>query len=232
VAWKSGSSSYNGTVGRFVAWLFIVNPLKDGTMNTAPGRSPRARAFAQAVVVLFLLSVAARAQAAPVLFTDRGAFDTAVGGGSSLVTFDNPDVVFVGEEFRFSVTYDDLVQFWFDISGLGTVDDNLMLGANYQTGWGNVLEPVYAFGFDVIRESPDVRLYMQDQEFTPSAPQFLGFVSDVPFDANIYWTAYLGEGTPTSIDNLRIKTAVPEPSTLLLGALGCAALGLRRRRAR
>ena len=183
-----------------------------------------------AALVLLVVGSNARTEAAPILFTDRDAFNRVV-GASTLITFDEPEACSINpQNLTCTVTYDDLVTFVFDaVGGVGVRPDHITMGRSGLAATGRVLQPVTAFGFDVISVGQGL-VPFGGQWFQLNGPQFLGIVSDTPFMAQIGYTG-LGFTAPYSIDNMAIRT-VPEPTTVLLTALGCLAAGLHRKRRR
>ena len=190
---------------------------------------------------LFLMVLSSRpAAAATILYTDRAAFQAAL-GDYTLITLDDPVINgphTTADDFHgFIVTYDDLVKFWFDISGLGTTDGSVTLGTTSQSGAANVLKPVTGFGFDVISTGGFTNLNLLGHTVSPAGPQFVGVISDTPVFMQLTWwssaPSILDDPT-TTIDNVTIKSVpVPEPASWLLFALGCVVLCyLNARRAR
>jgi hypothetical protein len=185
--------------------------------------------------MLFVLGSERAATAAAILFTDRAAFEAAIGNHQTL-TMDDPAVHgphSTPDDFDgFIVNYDDAVDFWFDISGMGTVDGSLLLGASHQSGWGHMLTPTTAFGFDVVQADPFVQMLIAGFAFTPATIGFFGIVSDAPLDPNFSWTVTGPQIDGRAvIDNVTIK-AVPEPATWVLVGLGSGLVLWTRRRAR
>jgi len=190
--------------------------------------------------VLFMVLSGRTAAAGTILYTDRAAFEAAL-GNFTLITFDDPVINgphTTADDFHgFIVTYDDLVKFWFDISGLGTTDGSVTLGQTFQSGSANSLAPVTAFGFDVINTGGFTNLGLVGHIVSPSSPQFVGVISDTPLFMQLTWSSLapsIFDDPTTTIDNLAIQTVpVPEPASGLLFALGCAALySLNARRVR
>ena len=181
-----------------------------------------------AALVLLAMGWATRAESAPILFTDRDAFNQAV-GDSTVVTFDQPEACTYDFVRRTcTVTYDNLVTFVFDaVGGVGVNSDSITLGRSGLAANGRVIMPVTAFGFDVIDAGQGL-VPFGGQWFQLNGPQFFGLLSDTPFMPQFGY-APLGFTAPYSIDNLVVKT-VPEPATVVLISLGCAAIGLSRRR--
>jgi hypothetical protein len=198
-------------------------------------RTLNSRKFVLPAAALFAaMWLAAQAEASPIIYTDRDAF-LAASSTTTLFTMDNPQVQWPYSPPNnfpgFIVTYQeggDSVEFLFDISGMGTTNGSLALGTSYQSGWGFVSAPVLAFGFDVLYQDAGMRLNIMGQTVQPTSP-FVGVVSDTPLTPYFSWSATGGNlNTHTVIDNMLITT-VPEPTTLLMTGLGCAALTLTRR---
>ncbi len=204
--------------------------------------------------IMFLLVVvlqAVPAHALNMVFTDRTAFDAAV-GGYTLLDLNTPDPIPLNELTAqistgfYTVTYSDLFAITYDSSAWRPANPSGAPGplAAFGAGGGfltvgRILEPVTAFGFDI----PYIGSTVTPTHPTPSPTfivingtayqldglSFLGFMWDAPTTVKIDNSAPT-DGKSFGLDNLAIKT-VPEPSSLLLlaaGLLGLLALNSRR----
>lgn len=188
--------------------------------------------------VSLLLSVPTPAKAIPTLFTDRAAFDAAV-GSYALLTLDEPSQVsfdaFHGVK---TATYEQLLAFTFDnVGGDGVNPDGTVTLGNTGLGaFGTVLQPVTAFGFDVVKPFLNGTLSIADIvagsarfQVSLAGVSFLGVVSASPFLARVEYATPIihtlagpEPAFPFTIDNVAITT-VPEPSSVMLllaGVLG------------
>ena len=111
---------------------------------------PRFRRVISSLLFILLVS-AVTADAGPILYTDRDAFNQAV-GASTVVTFDQAQPCTYDFVRRTcTVTYDNLVTFTFDaVGGVGVMPDYITMGRSGLAASARVLAPVTAFGFDVI----------------------------------------------------------------------------------
>jgi len=163
----------------------------------------------------------------PIVFTNRAAFDAAVGNYTRL-TFDKGSGQISPTGQGIAITYGNLVKFEYDLPPTKdpNTDGTIIMGVpdGFQTT-GRVLSLVTAFGFDILSFSPESGTMMISCVFGPTPPSgydvrfsltglnFLGFVSDAPFTPTII------DGPDKNaipcrikIDNMAIK-AVPSPPT-------------------
>jgi PEP-CTERM motif-containing protein len=208
------------------------------------------RSLCAAVATVAFLSVTqvAPAQAGAILFTDRTAFDQAV-GGTTLLDFNNPTTCQQrpNDPGTCVASYGGLVQFWFDHAGFPAPPGDPMppaipFGLGGQTVGTTLLQPVTAMGFDLIPLGTGVRVQVGGQSYNLDKPQFFGFLFDSPFTGSLPvagqplfggppgFAAPFGETLSVfALDNLSLQT-VPEPATLLtFGAAASFLLGFRRR---
>lgn len=184
--------------------------------------------------LLFFVIIAAAllttsALAAPIIFTDRTAFDTAV-GGTTLLTFDSP-VSWTINGCCGGGTVDNLLKFdadYVDIFGVNTIPGSLCSCYTILTGvFVSTIDPVLAFGVDITPLVPNATININGLTFMLSRPQFLGFLYSDPssfimFPEHTFVNGFVERST-FAIDNVAIKSA-PEPSPLLLLACGLAVL--------
>jgi len=190
----------------------------------------RRAAASTALVVTILLTVSAfDAQASTIVYTDRAAFNAAV-GATTLLTFDPvvcaqlpdfPPIYCKADYGLMTVVYDSV----FIPGELAPPYIRYGLGP-YQVG--TVLtKPVTAIGFDIIPLEPVIQftLFLSPHDsgfFTFSAPSFLGFVSTdsvfSEFSIDNFHCSHppLGSHEPCNlaIDNMALQMA--EPATLSL----------------
>ena len=180
------------------------------------------------LLIILTVFLTTPALAGPIMYTDRAAFDAAA-GEYTLITKDSPNYTVVYDPFVspiLSITYLDLITFYFDSGGFCcnpnhvNPGDAFTLGVAGLASGGHVLQSVLAFGFDVtavsLGDPPLLNPTVSSSGFSASliGLSFMGVVSDTPFTANV-----LAINTyDFSIDNLAIKT-VPEPSSLLFLSL-------------
>ena len=156
----------------------------------------------------------------PIIFTDRSAFDSFV-GAYSLLTLDAPDRV--NENAAMSVyeaTYGDLITFTFDRQGGVGVnsDGTVTLGRSTLAAKGTVLQPVTAFGFDIVsgdsRGVAHLTVNGVDLTIALADVQFIGLASTTPVNMTVHYFAQFpdpqGGGAigGFTIDNVAIKTSV------------------------
>lgn len=183
--------------------------------------------------------MAAPAAASPILYTDRAAFELAA-DPNHLITFEgSAAVVEINQAFlTYLVTFDGLLKFNFDwISGVGWSpgDTYVVLGRSGLLSSGGFLEPVYAFGFDVLDFglTPSGAISGAGSDFNFiyrfSAPGFIGVVSDKP----IIQTSISYNQTPPvgtyAIDNVLVRTVPDEGNTFPVLLLAVGALMMARR---
>lgn len=198
--------------------------------------------------ILFLIFTAVltvHAMAAPLVFTDRAAFNAAV-GSTTLITFDSPVTLSTN-----ATVFPDLEGFvgndlhlFADNSGafaVNRVPGSIVLGGSNGGVYVNTINPVIAFGLDASPLGPSGSdgggPYPGFSELNIAAPeaslfhgldlttpQFVGFLFDTPTTVRLsgWFSSFV------AIDNVAIKT-VPEPGSLLLLGAGLVGLaGLRR----
>ena len=182
--------------------------------------------------------LAAPATAATILYTDRAAFELAA-NPNHLITFDGSAAVVESNPplSSYQVTFDDLLRFNFDlISGVGWFPGgtSVVMGTLGLSSSGVFLEPVYAFGFDILSPNPSGAITGAGSGFnfshTFSATQFIGVVSDQPITtAGIL---YVQAPPPTLgtyvLDNVLVTTVPDEVGTLRLLLLAMVALTAAR----
>ena len=201
---------------------------------------------------LALLGVlaASPANAGPILFTDRAAFEAAVSDPLTLETFDERPPCTVNSAYVQTCHYDDVLQIREDFSGIavGTQGQQLTLGM-FLTGVPSLtaLQPFTAFGLDITPLVPlvpgggpaaamaAVTIYGLPLTLTLSQPQFIGLLfPDLQpagvslISVNSVHTATANGFSRAAIDNVAI--AVPEPASWLLVALGNLSVLLVRAR--
>lgn len=168
--------------------------------------------------------------AMPIVYTDRTAFDAAV-GSYRLLTLDAPDQTIVDNlTSTYSATYEGLITFAFDLQGgvFPPLTERVPMGVSGLTATARVLPPVTAFGFDV---DPGLNSHVAFMEavYPLSGLNFLGFVSTIPFRAQI--ESIPSPPDPSSsafvVDNIAIQ-AIPEPATWLFLVVAGVALGWAR----
>jgi hypothetical protein len=183
------------------------------------------------VLTILLLSVAAvEVEAATITYTDRAAFNAAV-GPTTLLTFDpvvcapypNLPPIFCKADYGLlTVGYDSVMQ-----AG-SLAPPHILYGAGPNQVNTQLTNPATAIGFDIIPMEPEVQfnLFLSPTglvgPFTFSAPSFLGIVStDSAFsgftiDHYRCTRPFVGGGQPCSfvIDNMSLQ--VPEPGTFSL----------------
>lgn len=166
----------------------------------------------------------------PIVFTNRAAFDAAVGNYTRL-TFEPGSGQISTTGQGIAITYGNLVKFEYDLPP-GAKDPNtggtIIMGVpdGFQT-IGRVLSPVTAFGFNTLSFSPGSGTVMvsgvfgpipssgYDVRFALAGLSFLGFVSDTPFTPIII-TGPDANAKPCrmTIDNMAIKAVLPPPTGL------------------
>jgi hypothetical protein len=201
-----------------------------------------------AAAFLFLGYVAP-AQAGAIMFSDRTAFNQAV-GSSTLLDFEETTLCQQrpGDPSSCVASYGGLIQFWFDHAGFPAAPGEPMpqaipFGIGGQTVGTVLLQPVTALGFDLIPVGQGVRVQVGGQVYSLDQPQFFGFLYDSPMTGGLPIVGLpLLIGQPPgpggqlvgqtlsvfALDNLAIQ-AIPEPATLLtFGAAASCLIGFRR----
>lgn len=202
--------------------------------------------FKRCVILFLLLTVLAAtpALATPIIYTNRAAFDTAV-GSYTLLTLDAPD--------SFSYVNTSYINDGVCIPGVCSYGGQLLLASvpDYNCGCGiygtintsNMTtiaagRPVTAFGFDVfVGGPPDSPTFMDIAVYgaTPFSLSvqaddlsFFGITDSSPFGIDLSSHTF-----PFGIDNVAMKlVAVPEPATIILLPAGLAILAAWRARQR
>jgi hypothetical protein len=193
----------------------------------------------------------APAQAGAILYSDRTAFNQAV-GNSTFLDFEEPTkcLPLPYDPGTCTATYGGLIQFWYDHVGFPVPPgENMPHAIPYGLGSQQVVtvlfEPVMAIGFDLRPVTPGARVQFGSQTYDLDQPQFFGFLFDSPLTGVVpLYSLPLLDGqslgpsgqsyvlSQFTLDNLAVQT-IPEPATLLtFGATASLLLGLRRRRAR
>jgi hypothetical protein len=154
----------------------------------------------------------------PIIFTDRAAFDRYV-GSYTLLTLDAPDQVLDDPLTSSSkATYGNLITFTFDLQGgVGVnADGTVTLGKSNLIASGTVLQPVTAFGFDIVSADARSIVYLTasgiDLRVSLAGLHFLGLVSENAFNVSLSYTPLLDPVLNDiiggfTIDNVAIKTA-------------------------
>jgi len=192
------------------------------------------RKFTFAWLIFFgALFTSAPVFALPIIFTDRAAFNAAV-GDTTLLTLDTLPPSQLNPEggsnlFRFIIVENVLR---FDGEGLfgSSVPGTFCFcsPSGFEIG-GITVDPVLAIGMDITPILPpgttlSATIILGGQSFVLTEPQFLGFLYTDPSIFGISQGFRLPGGFSTfTIDNVAIKTA-PEPSSVILVAL--AVIGL------
>jgi hypothetical protein len=179
---------------------------------------------------ILTLLVSTPAMALPTVFTDRDAFNQAV-GEHTVFTFAPEELVLQ--------TYDPIATTfrWYFGDQLLVASDNccnptLGESLNFQhyisQGIGTTM-PVWAFGADFtpLSESVTISRYADGSAYTLTTPTFLGWLYEAPVPVSFRWLPdltdhydRLGMGLGyIRVDNVAVKR-VPEPSTLLFLSLG------------
>jgi PEP-CTERM motif len=206
--------------------------------------------LSQVLVAVSISLLAGRVDAAPIVFTDRAAFEATV-RPNLLVEFNAFEPILSGEFCPFEASP----------SCLGIVDDVLVLVTSddfaFDAFGGDLtlwepfgyinanLQPFQAFtaiGFDVAHHLPPADRFAQvgfsddmDREFVyeiSGTPAFLGFVfPDTPMRTVQFLAGQCCEepsGPIVAFDNIVFRTVpVPEPSTLLLFGSTLALMTIR-----
>ena len=191
-----------------------------------------------AIAVAAVVALGSRgAEASPIIFTDRAAFE-ATTQPNVLVTFDK--AVDLGSVPNFwDFLLDDILHLQFvEEGGFLTVrDGSLHVGdAGPAAGHFGMVggSLIRAIGFDVSTTAPPQGLVVFGNgtavPFVFTSPTFIGLLFSSPVDSFQLWNAILPAANLISldvvIDNMAIRT--PEPSTLLLFGSGFIVLQVRR----
>jgi len=167
--------------------------------------------------------------AIPIIYTNRAAFDAAV-GPSTLLTLDAADPAptpnFNGGVF--TATYSNLFKVIYDASVYnpqtpgGAPLEVAILGAGGFVSVASPMQPVTAFGFDIVPGGSNTATIQFNNSFAISVAglNFFGVKSDTPFSSSVQ-SGPDPNGGPSRvvIDNVAIKTAtttagVPPPTGL------------------
>lgn len=152
----------------------------------------------------------------PIIFTDRPAFDRYV-GSYTLLTLDTPDQVAEDPVTSSTqATYGNLITFTFDSQGgVGVnADGTVTLGKSDLIASGTVLQPVTAFGFDIVSGDPRGFVYFSinglELRVSLASLHFLGLVSENAFTPSISYNPLVDPvlNQPIggfTIDNVAIK---------------------------
>ncbi len=185
-----------------------------------------------------LVASAGAAQATTTVYTTAASFQALVAPGAYTETFTRPAVdsgalfTYSGGGFSYDVTADPGVVYRSgSIIGNNTPNETLTL--TFTTGnvtalGGNFFITDIGDAF----QSVGVTLTLNDgtvQSYTPTdVSTFRGFISTVPI-LSLTMSAPQGGQFYNSLDNLTVGSAVPEPSTYLMLALGLGGMLLMRR---
>jgi hypothetical protein len=208
--------------------------------------------IACSTALICIMGNPAKVAAATITFTDRDAFNAAV-GSTLRVGLDEPgnarcdfaegcpvDAVFDDGLFRFSGDFLDFPGVNFQTGVLPYVS----IGA-FSPSISGTIVPSWAVGFDIIPAGGPVRVSMFFGSSLSSTfvidPQFLGFLFDEPI-TSLGWSLtppiQCSTGTPGTsscqrtiaiVDNIVLRT-VPEPATVLLFGAATMLLSAGRRR--
>jgi len=187
-----------------------------------------------------------RAVAAPVIYTDRAAFNLAAGGGLSFESFEsNPisgaTVTYGNLSFKETFgtvdhfTNTALVNFFSAATTDGQnsiwYDDN---DNSVSTLTFGLASPVTALGFDITASENNTVAIGGDLNssinLTANTPSFFGIIDTTTPFSNVTITA--GGGPNVGFDAVAYGRAIPEPSTLALlglGLSGAALFALRKK---
>ncbi len=182
------------------------------------------RSLSMVLAIMFVPIIAVPVKAMPIVFTDRASFTAAV-GNYTLLTLDSPDPVPTSQLISqvnngyFNATYSNLFTVTYDSAAFkpsmpgGAPPGLVAFGAGGGfTTVGKVLQPVTAFGFDVVHTvSTPSFLVLNGTAYQLNGLSFLGWLLDTPSTLDMYNTANGGPAV-FEIDNVVIKS-VPEPST-------------------
>jgi hypothetical protein len=196
-----------------------------------------------ALLMLTALGTASKVEAAPIVFTDRDAFNLAAEPGAPLTI---SDVIFGPAGIQ--VTYGDMLPVVFDSEGLmqsnchpnplsSTCTSIPFGGGLFGAAFTSVqpfLVPITAVGFEVVGT-----FEFFGQVVQAATPQFYGFMfegptTNLPLPGFAYTPdpeGHLPHQLPFNVQNIVVR-AVPEPATLLLFGSAAALLLARHRRSR
>jgi hypothetical protein len=192
----------------------------------------RLRSFVCALALVVTPSVA---HGTPLLYTDRAAFESAI-GPTTVYDFGPVTPVFNPNTSTSDLVYDGM-KAMIDSAEGGEAINAVNTGTLRANNYAFVLRfttPRSAFGFDVVQTTgAPFMLGIPEYIIVAGLSGFVGITLDTPVSGLVVfpWT-YPGDGSvarsPVTIDNVTVKR-VPEPATRLLMALGTTMLYRRRR---
>jgi len=209
----------------------------------------RAYSFSVAVLIALAVGLALQADGALLIFHSEDSWESAVGGGGNFYNFNSFDAnVSFANSFNFGP---------FRLSAIGIPPagtDQVITGPSNETVNGSPFasmfldstrgvaldftQPALAFGGQFVGNFANFGVFLPGS----AAPtiiggptgenQFFGFVSTQPFDRiDFLYSGPAESSTTVNVDDIRIESAVPEPTTLMLLGIGgtlVAAYGARR----